>query len=92
MIKGIGTAILAALFVTVVVLVILHFFEVLINILIWITGIVIGGIIVAAVIFFIIVFIFAVIVFFALFYFLAEKKPNIKPGNYKLEEEKGKNE
>ena len=92
MIKGIGTATLAALFVTVVVIVILHFFEVLINILIWLTGIFIGGIIVAAVILFIIVFIFAVIAFFALFYFLAEKKPSIKPGNYKLEEEKGKNE
>lgn len=92
MIKGLAAALLAALIVAAIILGIFHFFGVLIGILEWFVAILVPSIIIAAIILFIIIFFFAIIVFFALFYFLAEKKPSIKPGEYKLEDEKGKNE
>ena len=90
MIKGLVSALFGALVVaaTIAGIVYLFFSGILLSIL----GFVVGGLIVAAMILFAIVFIFALIVFFTLFYYMAEKKPEVKPGEYKLEEEKGKNE
>jgi len=90
MIKGLLSALFGALLVAAVIagIVYLFFSGMLLSIL----GFVAGGLIVAAIILFGIVFIFAIIIFFALFYYMAEKKPEVKPGEYKLEEEKGKNE
>ena len=90
MIKGLLSALFGALLVAVVIagIVYLFFSGMLLSIL----GFVAGGLIVAAIILFGIVFIFAIIIFFALFYYMAEKKPEVTPGEYKLEEEKGKNE
>lgn len=55
-------------------------------------GFLLGGLVIAAVLFFVIVFLFAVVVFFALLYFLAEKKPEVTPGEYDLTQEQGKHE
>ncbi|MCK5030340.1 MAG: hypothetical protein KAR64_02640 [Thermoplasmatales archaeon] len=90
MIKGLLSALFGALLVAAVIagIVYLFFSGMLLSIL----GFVAGGLIVAAIILFGIVFIFAIIIFFALFYYMAEKKPEVTPGEYKLEEEKGKNE
>jgi amino acid transporter len=90
MIKGLVSAFFGALvFATIIVGIVYLFFS---GILLSILGLVVGGLIVAAVILFFIVFILALIIFFALFYYMAEKKPEVMPGEYKLEEEKGKNE
>jgi hypothetical protein len=90
MIKGIIAALLGALIVAgIIVGVIYLFFS---GVLLWLFGFIIEGLIAAAIILFIIVFAFALIVFLALFYYMAEKTPEITPGEYKLEEEKGKNE
>jgi phosphotransferase system glucose/maltose/N-acetylglucosamine-specific IIC component len=90
MIKGLLSALFGALLVAAVIagIVYLFFSGMLLSIL----GFVAGGLIVAAIILFGIVFIFAIIIFFALFYYMAEKKPEVTPGEYKLEEEKGKND
>jgi phosphotransferase system glucose/maltose/N-acetylglucosamine-specific IIC component len=90
MIKRLVSALFGALVVAAVIsgIVYLFFSGILVSIL----GFVIGGLLVAAMVLFAIVFIFALILFFALFYYLAEKKPEVTPGEYKLEEEKGKNE
>jgi hypothetical protein len=88
MIRGLLSVILAALIVALIILGIFHFA----GLILWLAGILVVGVIIAAVILFIVILVFAVIVFFALFYYMAEKKPEITPGDYKLEEEKGKNE
>ncbi|MCK4347907.1 MAG: hypothetical protein KAW47_04750 [Thermoplasmatales archaeon] len=90
MIKGLVSALFGALVVAAIIagIVYLFFSGMLLSIL----GFVAGGLIVAVIILFAIVFIFALIVFFALFYYMAEKKPEVTPGEYTLEEEKGKNE
>jgi len=90
MIKGLLSALFGALLVAAVIAGIAYLF--FSGMLLSILGFVAGGLIVAAIILFGIVFIFAIIIFFALFYYMAEKKPEITPGEYKLEEEKGKNE
>ena len=88
MIKGVVSSILGALFVSIIILVILHFA----GVILWLAGLLVAGVIIAAIVLFIILFIFAILVFLALFYYIAEKKPEIKPGEYTLKEEKGKNE
>ena len=90
MIKGLISALLGALVVAAIISGVAYLF--FSGILLSILGFVIGGLIVAAILLFAIVFIFTLIVFFALFYYMAEKKPEVTPGKYKLEEEKGKNE
>jgi len=90
MIKGLLSALFGALLVAAVIAGIAYLF--FSGMLLSILGFVAGGLIVAAIILFGIVFIFAIIIFFALFYYMAEKKPEVTPGEYKLEEEKGKNE
>ncbi len=90
MIKGLLSALFGALLVAAVIAGIIYLF--FSGMLLSILGFVAGGLIVAAIILFGIVFIFAIIIFFALFYYMAEKKPEVTPGEYKLEEEKGKNE
>jgi len=88
MIKGIASAILAAITFAAILLLLFHFA----GIIAWIALTLTVGVIIAAIIMFIIMAIFLFIVFFALFYYLAEKKPKIEPGEYKLEESKGKGE
>ena len=90
MIKGLVSALLSALLVAAIIsgIVYLFFSGILLSIL----GFVIDGLLVAVIILFSIVFIFTLIAFFALFYYMAEKKPEVTQGEYKLEEEKGKNE
>ena len=90
MIKGIFAAILGALLVAAIIVGIIYLF--FSGILLWLAGIFVAGIIIGAIIMFIILFVFFILIFFALFYCMAEKKPTITPGEYKLEEEKGKNE
>ena len=90
MIKGLLSALFGSLLVAAVIAGIAYLF--FSGMLLSILGFVAGGLIVAAIILFGIVFIFAIIIFFALFYYMAEKKPEVTPGEYKLEEEKGKNE
>jgi phosphotransferase system glucose/maltose/N-acetylglucosamine-specific IIC component len=87
-IKGTVSALFAALLVAAFVLVILHFS----GSLLWLAENLIIGIIFAAILLFIAIFIFAIIVFLALFYFIAEKKPEETPGEYRLDEEKGKHD
>ncbi|RLF61869.1 MAG: hypothetical protein DRN16_03040 [Thermoplasmata archaeon] len=86
--KGVASAILAARISAAVPLLIFHFA----GIIAWVALTLTVGVIIAAIIMFIIMAIFFFIVFFALFYYLAEKKPKIEPGEYKLEESKGKGE
>jgi len=88
MIKGLFAALLAAIIVAAIILGIFHF----LGVIVWFVGILAVGLIIAAIILFVVIFVFFIIVFFALFYYLAEKKPTVKAGEYKLEEEKGKNE
>ncbi len=89
MIKGIIAAVLAAFILAgAVVGIISLFFS---GLLLAIFGFIAATIVFAAILLFIIIFVFALILFFALFYFMAEKKPEVKPGNYSLNEEKGKN-
>lgn len=89
MMKGIIAAVLAAFILAgAVVGIIALFFS---GALMVIFGFIAATIILAAILLFIIIFVFALIVFFALFYFMAEKKPVVKPGNYSLDDEKGKN-
>ena len=88
MIKGIAAAFLAALLVTAIILGLSY----VIGIIEWLATVIVVGVVIAAIILFFVIFIFAIVVFFALFYYLAEKKPVIEPGEYKLDEEKGKNE
>lgn len=89
MIKGIAGVILGAVLVAVIFLGVLWL--IFSGIILWIAGFVLGSLIVAAIIVFIVIFVFAVIVFFALFYYLAEKSPQVEPGEYTLEDQKGKN-
>jgi len=89
MIKGLTAALAASLIIAAIIMLILNFFEIIAQFAI-ILGI--GFIFAAIILFVLFFFIFGVILFVALFYYLAEKKPNIQPGDYKLEEEKGKNE
>ena len=86
MIKGILSVFIVSIFIALVSFFVFYFA----GIIIWFSGILFVGIMIGTLILFFIVFIFALIVFFALFYYLAEKKPEIKPGEYLLKDEKGK--
>lgn len=91
MIKGIAAALLGALAVAAIITGIVYLL--FSGLILWLFGFIVGSLLVAAIIFFIVIFVFAIIVLFALFYYMAEKKPTIQThGNYKLEDEKGKNE
>jgi len=89
MIKGLSAALLASLLIAVIIVLILNFFDAIAQFALLI-GI---NFMIAAIILFVLFFIVLGVIFFiALFYFLAEKTPKIQPGEYKLEDEKGKNE
>ena len=90
MIKGIAAMLLAALISAGIIVGFFHLF--LSGIIYWFVAIFAVASIVAILMLFGITFIFCIIIFFALFYYLAEKTPEITPGEYKLDEEKGKNE
>ena len=91
MIKGIAVALLGAFIVAAIITGIIYL--IFTGLLLWIAGIILGSLIIAMIIFFIIIFLIALVMFFAFFYYLAEKKPTIqKHGDYKLDDEKGKNE
>jgi hypothetical protein len=90
MIKGVAAAFAGAIIVGLLVLGIIYIF--FIGLIEWLAAILFVGILIGAIIMFFIVFIIFLIMFFAFFYYLAEKKPEIKPGHYKLEDEKGKHE
>lgn len=91
MIKGLVSALLGALLVAGLIAGLLWLFAS--GFLLAIFGFIGVGLVVAAILMFIICFVFALLVFFVLFYYMAEKKPTIQTsGNYKLEDEKGKNE
>ena len=90
MIKGIAAVVLGAVLVAVIILGVLWL--IFSGLILWIAGFVLGSLIVAGIIVFIVLFVLAVIVFFALFYYLAEKSPQVEPGEYILEDQKGKND
>ena len=90
MIKGLTAAFTGAIIVGLIVLGIIYIF--FIGLIEWLATIFLVGILIGAIIMFFIIFIIILITFFAFFYYIAEKKPEIKPGEYKLENEKGKNE
>ena len=90
MIKGILGMLLGALITALVIIGLIYLL--FSGILLWIAGILIGGVIIAALILFIIIFVFAILIFFAFFYYIAEKKPTITPGDYSLDMSKGKHE
>ena len=90
MLRGFVAAILGALAVALIIVGIAYLLFT--GLLIWLGAIILGGILAGFIILFIIIFVIALIAFFALFYYMAEKKPTVEPGNYKLGEEKGKNE
>ena len=81
--KGILSAILAAFFIAIIIIIALNFLD----IITWLAAILGIWFIIVVVLLFIISFI---VPFFALFYYLAAKKPSTEPGTYKLEEVKGK--
>ncbi len=88
MIKGFLAIIAAAILITLIVFGLFYF----IGIIAWLAAVLVVGAIIAAVIIAFVVFVIAVVLFFAVFYYLAEKKPTIEPGEYRLEEGKGKHE
>jgi membrane protein implicated in regulation of membrane protease activity len=88
--KGIIGILLGAILVAVIILGVLWL--IFSGFILWIAGFVLGSLIVAAIIVFIVIFVVAVIVFFALFYYLAEKSPQVEPGEYTLKDQKGKND
>ena len=90
MIKGIAAAFAGAIIVGLIVLGIIYIF--FMGLIEWLAAIFFVGIFIGAIIVFFITFLIVFITFFAFFYYLAEKKPEIKPGDYKLENEKGKHE
>lgn len=90
--KGVKAIILlslagAAIFAGVVISIIYLFF---IGLIYSFLEIIAGGVMIAVIIMFLLVFIISAFTFFAMIYYMAEKKPTITPGDYKLEEEKGK--
>ena len=82
MIKGIVAAIIGALIIAAIVVGIIWLFASGVFLLLF--GFIGDAVIIAAVLFFIMIFVFALIVLFALFYYMAEKPPTIKPGEYKF--------
>lgn len=90
MIKGIAAIILGSLLLALAVVGI--FYLLFTGILLWIAAFFAGAFIIAALILFVLAFLLCILMFFAFFYYLAEKKPVVTPGQYRLDEEKGKNE
>jgi len=90
MIKGIVAAIFGALLVAAIIVGLIWL--VASGVFLAIFGFIVGAVVIAAILMFFLIFLFAVIIFFAVFYYMAEKSPTVTPGEYKLSEEKGKNE
>ena len=90
MIKGLFSILFGTFIVTCIIVGIIYLF--FSGILLSVLGFIVGGVIAATIILFIIIFFFALILIFALFYYISEKKTEIKPGEYKIEQEKGKTE
>ena len=88
MIKGLAAAFAGAIIVGLLVLGIIYIF--FIGLIEWLAAIFFVGLLIGAIIMFFIIFIIVLITFFAFFYYVAEKKPEIKHGEYKLEDEKDK--
>ena len=92
--KGVKAIILlslagAAIFSGIVISIIYLFF---IGLIYSFLAIIAGGLMLAVILMFLLIFILSAFTFFAMIYYMAEKKPTIIPGNYNLEEEKGKRE
>lgn len=81
--KGLALALLGGLVAAILIMVFVYFLDVILGLAFFIgIGIIIGMIIIGIVVF--------VVMFVAFFYYLAAKKPKVEPGEYKLEEAKGK--
>ena len=88
MIKGILSAIIGAVIISALILGLLYF----LGFIILIAKLFMIGLTYAVVIVFLLLFVFFLVSLFLLFYYMAEKKPTVTPGEYKLEMEKGKGE
>ena len=88
MIKGFLSAIIGSIIIAALILGLFYF----IGIIVLIAGFFLIGLVYTIVIVFILLFVFFLISLFLLFYYMAEKKPMVKPGEYKLDMEKGKND
>jgi hypothetical protein len=83
--KALVLAVIGGIFVSIIAAVMIYFlFEILGILFIFGIGLIIITVIASAALF--------IISAVAFFYYFTIKKPNIMPGEYKLEEEKGKNE
>jgi hypothetical protein len=81
--KGLSLAILGALIVAILIMCFVYFLDVILGLTIFIgIGIIIGLVLLGFFVF--------IVMFIALFYYLAVKKSMVEPGEYKLEEVKGK--
>ena len=81
--KGVSLAILGALIVAIIIMSFVYFIDVLFGLAIFIgVGFIIGLILLGFIVF--------IVMFLALFYYLVIKKPKVEPGEYKLEDIKGK--
>ncbi len=81
--KGLSLAILGALIVAILIMCFVYFLDVILGLAIFIgIGIIIGLVLLGFFVF--------IVMFIALFYYLSVKKPKVEPGEYKLEEVKGK--
>jgi hypothetical protein len=88
MMKGLLGVFIAAVLFAVGVYIILD----LLGVLAMIVGFLVALGILAFVLVFIVLFAFGFVLFFAALYFMIEKKPTVRPGDYTLDMEKGKNE
>ncbi len=88
MLKGIAGMLLGTLVTVAIILGVLYFF----NVFAIIAAALALSILVIAVIIGVAVFLFVIFAFFMLFYYLAEKTPEVTPGNYTLDQQKGKHE
>lgn len=88
MMKGLAGILLAAIGFAVVLFLILQF----IGVIALLVGLFAIGFILVAILLFVLLFVFGVLLFFALFYYMIEKKPEVKPGNYSLDMQHDKND
>ena len=88
MIKGLAGVLIAAILFAAAVYVVLHF----LGVIAMIAAFLVMSAIIVFILIFILLFIFGFILFFAAIYYMIEKKPTVKPGEYTLDMEKGKNE
>jgi hypothetical protein len=81
--KGWSFALIGALVFAVLIMGFVYFLEVIIGLAIFIgIGLILGIIVIGIIVF--------IVMFIAFFYYFAVKKPRVEPGDYKLEEAKGK--